>query len=392
MSNDARINGWTADGFESVGASFAKLIGPGRPGGGALTISVHGESVVNLWTGYADAARTTPWTENTGAVAWSATKGPTAMVIHRLVDRGLLDYDEPVARYWPEFAQQGKGTITVRDALTHRAGLSSVVGLTTRPADFLDLELMESRIAAARPRLHGVPAYHGLTYGWVLGGLARSVTGSSLPDLFRTELAEPLGVDGLHLGAPAAGSKTVIAEMVGKRFGSLGSRVALSVASVAGRAPYVGLVPNAFGDVLGPLTKGDPPLVIGANLGAASGIFTAPALANFYAAIVGGTLLSPELNAQIGVLQSRQRDRILGQLWGLGFHHLPGMRGFGHVGLSGTTGWVVPQHGLAIGFVHNRMDLRTLPADQVLLPRLMPSIAKAVRASRPARAGERRAS
>ena len=392
MSNDARIKGWTADGFDSVSAAFAKIMGPGRPGGGALAVSVHGEPVVSIWTGYADAARATPWTENTAAVGWSATKGPTALVIHRLVDRGLIDYDEPVARYWPEFAQQGKGAITVREALTHRAGLSSVIGLSSRPADFLDLELMESRIAAARPRMHGVPTYHGLTYGWVLGGLARAVTGSSLPDLFRSELAEPLGIDGLHLGAPEAGSQTVVAEMVGNRFGSLGSRAALSLASIAGHAPYVKLVPNAFGDLLGPLTKGEPPLVIGANLGAASGVFTAPALANFYSAIVSGTLLSPEINAQLGVIQSRQRDRILGQYWGLGFHHLPGMRGFGHVGLCGTAGWVVPKHGLSVGFVQNRVDLRTLPTDQVLLPRLMPSIAKAVRATRPAQLGERRAS
>ena len=120
---------------------------------------IDGRPVVDVWTGWSDRAGEQPWSVDTGAMVFSATKGVAATVIHRLVDRGLLSYDEPVATYWPEFGANGKDTITVRDVLRHRSGLSHLKGVSKD--DLLDHQLMEERLAAACGRssawLAGLP-------------------------------------------------------------------------------------------------------------------------------------------------------------------------------------------------------------------------------------------
>ncbi|MDT0382723.1 serine hydrolase domain-containing protein, partial [Streptomyces sp. DSM 42041] len=173
-----------------------------------------GAPVVDVWTGYSDRDGTQHWTADTGAMVFSATKGMASTVIHRLVDRGLIEYDSPVSAYWPEFAASGKSAITVRQVMAHEAGLSQLNGVSK--ADLLDHLVMEGRVAAAPVNsiLFGKPAYHALTYGWLLSGLARAVTGQSMRELFRVELAEPLGTDGLHLGRPPVGSPTRAAQIL----------------------------------------------------------------------------------------------------------------------------------------------------------------------------------
>ena len=146
-------------------------------------------------------------------MVFSATKGVAATVVHRLVDRGLLDYDTPVAEYWPEFGANGKSDITVRDVLRHRSGLSHLKGVTKD--DLLDHHLMEERLAAApADHLRGLPAYHALTYGWLVSGLCRAVTGMGMRELIRDEVARPLNTDGVHLGRPPAGSPTKVAQIL----------------------------------------------------------------------------------------------------------------------------------------------------------------------------------
>ena len=117
-------------------------------------------------------------------MVWSVTKGMASTVIHRLADRGLIDYDTPVAEYWPEFGANGKADITVRDVMRHRAGLSQLNGVSK--ADLLDHVAMEERIAAApvNRMLYGKPAYHALTYGWLMSGLGprRHRQGHARPD------------------------------------------------------------------------------------------------------------------------------------------------------------------------------------------------------------------
>src|SRR4051794_4343307 len=189
------VSGHTAPGFEPVRQAFWRLVGR-RSGGGALTVRLRGETVVDLMAGYADPAHTRPWTPETLAISFSTTKGVASTVIHRLADRGLLDYDEPVAIYWPEFGNGGKERVTVRHLMSHRAGLSSVRAVADRAEDLLDHVSLEDKLAARVVR--GVPtarsAYHAITYGWLIAGLARRLTGNGLADLARTEVTEPLGI------------------------------------------------------------------------------------------------------------------------------------------------------------------------------------------------------
>ncbi|HEV7362536.1 MAG TPA: serine hydrolase domain-containing protein, partial [Mycobacterium sp.] len=193
--------------FANVVGKFAQQFPGRRLGGGALSVYVDGVPVVDVWTGWADRDGTEPWTADTGAMVFSATKGIASTVIHRLADRGLLSYDDPVAEYWPDFAANGKEEITVRDVLRHRAGLSHLRGVTK--TDLMDHVAMETRLAAAPvDHLRGVQAYHALTYGWLLSGLARAVTGKGMRELIRQEVARPLNTDGVHLGRPPEGSPT----------------------------------------------------------------------------------------------------------------------------------------------------------------------------------------
>ncbi|MBY0440684.1 MAG: beta-lactamase family protein, partial [Mycobacteriaceae bacterium] len=185
------VHGAAAQDFACAVRSFAAMF-PARPfGGGALAVYLDGQPVVDVWTGWSDRAGQTPWSADTASMVFSATKGLAATVIHRLVDRGLIEYDAPVAQYWPEFGVNGKSAITVRRILRHGAGLSGLRGVTKD--DLLDHLGMERRLAAAAPgRRLGKPAYHALTYGWLLSGLARAVTGKGMRTLIREELAEPL--------------------------------------------------------------------------------------------------------------------------------------------------------------------------------------------------------
>ena len=174
--------------FACAVRSFASMFPSRRFGGGALAVYLDGEPVVDVWTGWADRRGRVPWTADTATMVFSATKGMASTVIHRLVDRGLIEYDVPVAQYWPEFGANGKADITVRQLMRHQAGLSALHGASRE--DLLDHELMERRLAAARPGYSfGRSAYHALTYGWLLSGLARAVTGKGMRELIRTELA-----------------------------------------------------------------------------------------------------------------------------------------------------------------------------------------------------------
>src|SRR4051795_6173633 len=184
------VAGHTAPGFEPVRQAFWRLVGR-RSGGGALTVRLRGETVVDLMTGYADRAQTRPWTPETLSISFSTTKGVASTVIHRLAPRGELSYDEPVATYWPEFAAGGKERVTVRDLLTHRAGLSSVRAVASTAEDLLDHVGLEDKLAArsvTAPTTRS--AYHAITYGWLVAGLARRLTGHGLAELARIEVTE----------------------------------------------------------------------------------------------------------------------------------------------------------------------------------------------------------
>lgn len=336
---------------------------PGRRfGGGALAVYVDGQPAVDVWTGWADRCGQLPWTADTAPMVFSATKGMTATVIHRLADRGLIDYDAPVAEYWPEFAANGKSALTVREVMRHQAGLSGLRGATQE--DLLDHVVMEERLAAAPPgRLLGKSAYHALTFGWLMSGLARAVTGKGMRALIREELAEPLDTDGMYLGRPPVEASTRVAEIIMPQnivanpvVNYVMRRVANELSGGFRSMYFPGMIAAVQGEV--PLLDAEIP--------AANGVVTARALARMYGAIANGgeidgtQFLSRELVAGLTGRRSLRPDRNLfvPLAFHLGYHSLPignVMPGFGHVGMGGSVGWACPAEGVAFALVHNRL-------------------------------------
>jgi len=357
-----RVFGAADPHFDCVVRSFSTMFPGRRFGGGALAVYVDGLPVVDVWKGWADRGGHLPWSADTAAMVFSASKGMAATVIHRLADRGLIDYEAPVAEYWPEFAANGKSAMTVREVMRHQAGLSGLRGATKE--DLLDHVVMEERLAAAAPgRLLGKSAYHALTFGWLMSGLARAVTGKDMRVLFREELAEPLNSDGFHLGRPPAGSPTRVAEIimpqniVGNPVVECVTRRVANQLSGGWRSMYF---PGAIAAV-----QGEIPL-LDAQIPAANGVVTARALGRMYGAIANGgeidgtRFLSPELVAGLTGRRSLRPDRNLfvPLAFHLGYHSLPigsVMPGFGHVGLGGSVGWADPGDGVAFAVVHNRL-------------------------------------
>ncbi|QZT59487.1 serine hydrolase domain-containing protein [Mycolicibacterium austroafricanum] len=366
------VQGAADPNFTLAVRAFAQMFPSRRLGGGALAVYLDGEPVVDVWTGWADRRGTRRWTADTGPMVFSATKGVAATVIHRLHDRGLVDYDAPVAEYWREFGANGKSAITVRDALRHRAGLSQLNGAVK--ADLLDHAVMEQRLAAApRSWLHGKPAYHALTFGWLLSGLARSITGKGMRELIRAEVAAPLNTDGLHLGRPPVHAPTEAAQIIGPQ-----TRLQNPVFNLV--APRIAALPFSagFGAIYLPgvkaLVQGDTPLLDG-EIPAANGVATARALARMYGAIANGgridgtQYLSGETAAALIGKPSLRPDHsmVMPLSFHLGYHGLPFpgvLPGFGHVGLGGSLGWADPRSGLSFGYVHNRLLTPLVLSDQ----------------------------
>jgi CubicO group peptidase (beta-lactamase class C family) len=377
------VRGHVERGFGRVAESFGKLVTRGR-GGGALVVRLRGETVVDLCTGWADRAHTRPWKPETLALSFSTTKGLASMVIHRLAERGELAYDEPIATYWPEFAAGGKGRVTVRDLMTHRAGLWSVRAVAERPEDLLDHLAMEERLAAravAAPTERS--AYHAITYGWLVAGLARRVTGGrGLAELVQTEIAQPLGVQGLHIGVDET-AREFIAEPVGSALRHLGAASRYITPVLTGikgtRAAHDALIAPGFHE----LFEGSEPSIWNTEMPAVNGALSAAALARFYATLANGgadegaRLLSEATVRDLGRVQVRTGDMVLGvrMRWRLGYHHAfttgrQTARAFGHYGYGGSGGWADPDLGLSLGFVTNRIGSITTPMADLTLYRL----------------------
>lgn len=377
------VRGHATRGFGRVAESFAKLMARGR-GGGALVVRLRGETVLDLCTGWADRAHTRPWTPETLALSFSTTKGVASAVIHRLAERGELAYDEPVATYWPEFGTGGKERVTVAHLLTHRAGLWSVRAVADKPEDLLDHLAIEERLAARAVKAPTErSAYHGITYGWLVAGLARRVTGGrGLAELVRTEIAEPLGTDGLHIGVNEA-ARELVAQPVGSALRQLGaaSRVITPALTSlkATRAMHDALIAPGFHE----LFEGSEPSIWNTEMPAINGALSADSLARFYAALAGGgadgeaRLLSEATVRDLGRVRVRTADMVLGirMRWRLGYHQAFGTgrqapKAFGHYGYGGSGGWADPDLGLSLGFVTNRIGSFTTPMADLTLYRL----------------------
>ncbi|MFJ3307000.1 serine hydrolase domain-containing protein [Streptomyces sp. NPDC086549] len=334
--------------------------------GAAVTVTVGGEPVVDLWGGWADAARTRPWERDTLVNVWSTTKGPTALCAHILADRGLLDLDAPVAAYWPEFAAAGKEKVLVRHLLSHRAGLSGLREPHSRE-ELYDWELTTARLAATEPWWEpGTRSgYHAFTYGHLVGEVVRRVSGL-LPGAFlEREVTGPLGID-FTIGLPREKSGRA-AELVHRRTVDSGEQAAI----------FSQLTPAAIAALANPLmgaADANSPEWRAAELPAVNGHGTARAVAALYGIFAGrGTydgrrILSPEAVERVREGQGSCRDLVLGAgfdheteiglgLWLSGPHgsYGPDPRAFGHDGFGGSCGLADPDQGVSLGYVMNRM-------------------------------------
>ncbi len=349
-------------------------------GGMAVAVYHHGELVVDAWTGVRDADGT-PWGRETMSMSFSTTKGVVATIVHRLVDQGLLDYDTPVAAYWPEFAAAGKGTITLRHLLTHQAALHDVRVLAESTETLLDWDRMTSLLAGAHPawEVGTRSGYHALTYGWLVGELIRRVTGLTVNEALQREIAAPLDLGGqMYIGAPPEVRGRIATLLVDPKASARLLRLLQRLSRFDRYAPlYSALVVDDILDV------GQTEHIHDAEIPAANGVFTARSLARMYAALAtpdafdGPPLLSantlreatreqPTLGAA-GTGPGPGRGKVgrdaavmINMHWRLGYH-LAGTtsgvlpKAFGHFGFGGSGAWGDPESGLAVAMILNQV-------------------------------------
>ncbi len=198
------LNGFCKDGFGPVRDAFVANFERGAEVGASVAVTHDGEPVVDLWAGDAD-PHGTPWVEDTIVCVFSTTKTMVAICVLVLADRGEIDLSAPVARYWPEFAQNGKEAVEVRHLMSHSAGLPGFDPPLDKTEEFYDWDNIVTRLAAQAPWWEPGTAsgYHATTQGYLLGEVVRRVTGRTLGTFFREEIAEPLGAD-FHIGLDPA--------------------------------------------------------------------------------------------------------------------------------------------------------------------------------------------
>jgi len=197
----ADIHGRCDGRFEAVRSALAQNLDSGEELGASLVLDIDGDIVIDMWGGFCDEARTVPWAEHTITNVWSSTKTVTSLAALMLADRGELDVDAPVARYWPEFAAAGKQDVRVRHLMSHSSGVSAL----DQPAvveDLYDWQKATSRMAAQAPWWEPGTAsgYHALNYGHLVGELVRRISGKTLKQFVAEEITGPLGAD-FQIGA-----------------------------------------------------------------------------------------------------------------------------------------------------------------------------------------------
>jgi CubicO group peptidase (beta-lactamase class C family) len=382
----AEVQGWVSPGFERLRDLFARQLGRGV-GGSALCVYHRGQPVCDVWGGARDGDGR-PWQRNTVSLSFSTTKGVAATAVHRLADRGLVAYDAPLARYWPEFAQSGKAGITVRQVLSHRAGMYDLRQLANAPAELLDWDLMTDRIARAEPshlpgRYH---AYHAITYGYLVGELLQRVTAAPYSTAIEELVAQPLNLANFHVGAPESAldnAAQLLTAGTGPRRPTRSRRVA---ARIVERGLRVAGLPADFSRSMKALSV--PGLAafdwnsrafLQLGVPSMGGMFSARDLARMYAALAEGgeldgvRLLSAQTLAAATEVQSRAADGVLivPMRWRLGYHAVYTFRGpledaFGHFGFRGSGGWASPRRRLALGFVTNHGSERPLGDTRIM--------------------------
>ena len=367
-----KVEGTCDPKFNRVKDAFVENFEKRNEVGAAAAVVLDGKSVVDIWAGHADREKTRPWTRDTLVNVYSTTKGVTAICAHRLADKGLLDIDAPVAKYWPEFAQAGKDKLPVRYLLSHRAGMAAV----RKPLDddaLFNWNKMTTALAEQEPwwepgTKHG---YHALTFGHLVGEVIRRITGKTPGTYLREEIAGPLGLD-LHIGLDA------------KDDARTGDMIAMPPPGPGEPNLFAEVMKNpesvAFKAFMNPPGGMRPGLVNtrewrAAEIPAANGHTTAHSLAKLYGTLArGGELdgvrvMSKEQVAQCSIEQSSGPDALLiiNTRFSLGFMMSqpgaslgPNAKSFGHPGAGGSLGYADPEAKIGFGYTMNKMHASLL--------------------------------
>ena len=375
------MDGYIHPSFDRVAQLLREQLSA-TPGGAAVCVYHRGSCVVDLWGGARDAEGRT-WQADTMSPSFSTTKGIASTLLHMMVDRGLLEYDEPVARYWPEFAQAGKERVTVRHVLAHQSGLYHIRQMVDRAQRMTDWDYMIRAIEQTEP-VHPPgerTGYHGLTYGYLIGEILQRVTGKPFRELVQEELVQPLGLDGMYIGAPSEELYRA-AELIWPKNSRLQPYLPRGFTrGLLGRsAPVLNQGARLFGleldvqsilDSLAP--RGISSFDFGANatlrasIPAANGLFTARSLARVYAALAGGGELDGvQLLSRKTLRRAMRRQRRGSKLavipfdmrWRLGYHGVFTTQGsprnaFGHFGFGGSGAWADPSRNLSVALIVN---------------------------------------
>jgi CubicO group peptidase (beta-lactamase class C family) len=376
----APTGGYCVRGFESAADAFRENFAHDGEWGGAACVIVDGRCVVDLWGGYTDLERTTPWAQDTLVNAYSTGKGVLAMLVMDAVSRGELDLDAPVSRTWPDFAAAGKSAIRLRTVLSHRAGLPAIRPLLAPEVKY-DWQRMCRLLAAEQPfwepgRAHG---YHSNTYGFLIGEVLRRATGVTVGTLLRERLAGPAAAD-FYWGLPASLHARVAPMLFTKEL-TIEDQIRQGAELLEREAGTV--------EAEGMIWRGyfNPPGISGfgavnteawrnATIPSTNGHANARALARLYDCALRGAPTSHDRRHSLGsaaLLKEFTRihadgtDRVLGRpsRFGLGFQLPqpdrpigPNVHTFGHFGHGGSLGFADPDARLAFGYVTNRPGAR----------------------------------
>lgn len=385
MSNSIPVHGTCESRFNTVRELFQRSLESGEEIGAAVSFVLDGRSVVDLWGGHYDLARTREWERDTLVNVYSTTKGMVALCANQLIDRGLLDVDAPVAKYWPEFAAAGKRDLPVRWLLSHKAGLCAIREPLPK-GSLYDWHRMCAALAAQEPWWtpgdgHG---YHAFTFGFLVGEVIRRITGESAGTYFRRNVAEPLRAD-FHIGLAAendARTSDIYSVFIG-------NKPAPSGPSRDTASPPTGPLAEFARAVRDPTTMqgamfSNPPQEAGAvntrewraaEIPAVNGHGTARSLARIYGALARGgeidgvRILSPAAIARATTEEASGPERMfLGGVpmrFGLGFilsggtssftRLSPNPCAFGHTGAGGSLGMADPDARIGFGFTMNNM-------------------------------------
>lgn len=353
--------------------AFAHNLESGDDIGAGCAVYHRGQVVVDLVGGWRDRKQEQVYDRDVMQLVFSCTKGITALAVAMCVDRGLLDYDAPVARYWPEFAQHGKEKATVAQLLSHQVGLFTVDG-DLALEDALNWEHMVERLAATKPHfpIGSTHGYQAITFGWLAGELVRRVDGRSIGAFVQEEIAGPLGIE-FYIGLPDD-QQNRVARLMAHPLPKLPPEEAVILFERSGpgtNGAQALSLNGAFRE--GAFNRED---VRAAEIAGANGVTTALSLATVYANLIaplnGVQLVSQEVlsRATTTVTPDGERDVVLisPTTFGMGFMtHGPhsqfaGPGSFGHNGAGGSCGFAQPSRQLAMSYVMNTLMV-TLEGD-----------------------------